>query len=432
MGLKVLASLLAVLGCASASLAQPPEAVVQSGGADALRVFLDCDNCDFDYLRTEIPFVNYVRDRMDAQVHVLMTEQDAGGGGNAVTLDFIGLEALAGIDNRLVYYTQQDQTDDDERRVLAQRLRLGLVHYAAETTLADDLDVMYAAAEVGSQVGAQPAEDPWNFWFFRADFDTELNKEERETTKQFGGAFLANRTTDAWKIDLGLNIEYEEESFELADAETFSNISRDNAIDVRVVKSLGDHIGLGLGGSAVTSTFRNQQLALRVAPAIEYNFYSYAESTRRQFTVSYSVGVNRFDYEQLTIFDRASELLTSHSVIVVLDVNQPWGTSELAFETSQFLDSPSNYRSVFSGEIGIRLFRGFSLELEGEASLIRDQLFLPREDATNEEILIRRRQLATDYEAQFQIGITYSFGSIYNNVVNSRFAGSSGGFIRSY
>jgi len=38
-----------------------------------LRVYLDCDACDFDYLRTEVTFVDYVRDRQDAAVHILVT-----------------------------------------------------------------------------------------------------------------------------------------------------------------------------------------------------------------------------------------------------------------------------------------------------------------------------------------------------------------------
>ena len=61
---------------------------VQPDGSAAVRVFLDCGyRCDFDYLRTEIPFVNYVRDRLDAQVHVLVTRENTGSGGVAVTLE---------------------------------------------------------------------------------------------------------------------------------------------------------------------------------------------------------------------------------------------------------------------------------------------------------------------------------------------------------
>ena len=47
-------------------------------------------------------------------------------------------------------------------------------------------------------------------------------------------------------------------------------------------------------------------------------------------------------------------------------------------------------------------------------------------------VLLGRRQLATDFEWRLFVGLSYSFGSIYNNVVNSRFAGSSGGFTRAF
>jgi len=47
----------------------------------APKVFIDCDHCDIDYIRTEITFVNYVWDRQEADVHILITTQDTGGGG---------------------------------------------------------------------------------------------------------------------------------------------------------------------------------------------------------------------------------------------------------------------------------------------------------------------------------------------------------------
>jgi len=41
--------------------------------------------------------------------------------------------------------------------------------------------------------------------------------------------------------------------------------------------------------------------------------------------------------------------------------------------------------------------------------------------ASLEEILLRRRELETSYYYYFSIGLSYTFGSIYNNVVNPRF-----------
>ncbi|MYD86469.1 MAG: hypothetical protein F4Y14_10020, partial [Acidobacteria bacterium] len=74
-----------VWGAGTAGAAQQPR---EPNGADLLRVFLDCGPCDDEYLRREIAFVNYVRDRRDAQVHVLVTRENTGGGGDAWTLDF--------------------------------------------------------------------------------------------------------------------------------------------------------------------------------------------------------------------------------------------------------------------------------------------------------------------------------------------------------
>ena len=84
------------------------------------------------------------------------------------------------------------------------------------------------------------------------------------------------------------------------------------------------------------------------------------------------------------------------------------------------------------GDREFRVARGRFFNIYGSSSLVRDQIYLAIADLSDEEMLVRRRQLATDYEYRLSIGITYAFGSIYNNVVNSRFAGSSGGFARAF
>ena len=118
--------------------------------------------------------------------------------------------------------------------------------------------------------------------------------------------------------------------------------------------------------------------------------------------------------------------------MVSLDLNQPWGESGVTMEYRQFLNDTSKYRVVVFGRFDVRLFRGFSFNVRGDASLIRDQIFLARSGITDAEILLKQRQLSTDYEYGLRVGFTYTFGSIYNNVVNSRFGGSNGGFIRAF
>ena len=52
--------------------------------------------------------------------------------------------------------------------------------------------------------------------------------------------------------------------------------------------------------------------------------------------------------------------------------------------------------------------------------LIHDQLYLAKGDANLEDLLLQRRQLATTYEITSSIGLSYTFGSMYNNVVNTQ------------
>src|ERR1041385_8095423 len=62
----VLSSTIATHPTRAQETASPPA----RGLPETLNVFLDCSFfCDFDYIRTEIPFVNWVRDRTDADVH---------------------------------------------------------------------------------------------------------------------------------------------------------------------------------------------------------------------------------------------------------------------------------------------------------------------------------------------------------------------------
>jgi len=56
-------------------------------------------------------------------------------------------------------------------------------------------------------------------------------------------------------------------------------------------------------------------------------------------------------------------------------------------------------------------------------------LSLVKGGASREEILLKRKELATQFRYFTYFGLSYTFGSIYNNVVNPRFGNSSGGMM---
>jgi hypothetical protein len=422
---------------AGAAFAQPPvppgqappptPPAVAQDIAGRVKVFIDCSGfwgCDSDYFREHLTYVDHVRDRAVADVHVLITGQSTGAGGEEATLAFIGRGAFDRVNDTLKISWPPNSTDDATRQVLLAKLKLGLVRYVAHSETADTLKI--AAGVLPAQAPKAPTKDPWNYWVFRARFSGNMNGEASTSYESFSGGLSANRVTEAWKLSISGSAAYRESSYDLGEEEPYVSISRDSSLNALAAKSLTTHWSLGVRGSFGSSTYTNKRLYATAAPAIEYDLFPYSESTRRSLTFQYSIGVSSFEYNEVTIYDKTSETLPNHSFLVDVEARQPWGQVSASADFSQYLSQPEKYRVQSFGMVELRLKKGLSLNVGGGGSWIRDQIYLPAGDATTEEILVRQRQLATSYSYSVYFGVSYTFGSIFNNVVNPRF-GSSGG-----
>jgi hypothetical protein len=396
----------------------------------ALRVFLDCERgCDFSYLRQEVDYLDYVRDRRDAQVHVLVTRERTGAGWE-FELEYLGLERFEGFDQVLPYTTSDTDTDDEERRGLARIFQLGLVPYLLQTASADGLEISYSAPAEGFEPSATPNSDPWNFWVYRARTDVSASGEDRRDTLSLSGSLTASRTTDEWRVGIGLSQWFRESNFTFEDGETLKEVTRDSGIGGSVVKTLGDHWGMGFGASTRRSTFLNLDQSHRVATAVQYNLFPYSQSSRNELTFTYFVGYSLLNYEEVTVFGEASETRPDQGLLVSFDVDRPWGDSGFDLDVSNYLDDLNLYSVRLAGNIDYRILRGLSVRFSGDLSLVNNQIYLPASEATDEEILLGQRALDTNSRFSLSFGLSYTFGSIFNNVVNSRLTGSSGGFHR--
>jgi hypothetical protein len=406
---------------------QPPSAPAER---PMPRVFLDCGPCDDDYVRKEVTFVDYVRNREDADVHVLVTLQDTGGGGRQWTVKFIGLGDHKGIDQTLTYNSPQTATSDEVRTGFVEVFKRGLVRYALDTAVGRRLIV--TVKKTGENEPAAPRSDRWNYWVYEIEGNGDFNGEESSTGRAVSVSFDANRTTDAWRTSIDVGASYRDTKFVLEDDDdeeegggrrTFLSVRRDMEASGILVKSLTQHWSLGMVGSAESQTFRNFTVNTRCAPGIEYNVFPYAESTRRMLTVQYTVGHVYHRYREETIFGKLRDQLMDHRAEVGLSLRQPWGSANAEMNFQQYLDDPPKYSLGVDGGMNVRLFKGFSVNLFGEFSRTRDQVYLPRGEASTEEILLRQRQLLTGYQYFFEFGFSYTFGSIFNNIVNPRFGG---------
>ena len=395
---------------------------VRAGAVAAVTVFLDCNaaECDFDHFRREIAWVSWVRDRQDADLHLLITAQPTGGGGQHYTLDYLGQRAFADVRKSLSYVSDPDATDAEVREGLTRTIALGLVQFVETTPVAPRLEVVLREPDV--PLRGRGERDPWNLWVFTLGVNGSVEGESQQSNYSFEGSAGASRVAENHKIEISLRGEYDYERFELNDTTRITSRSEDYAADLLTVWSLSDHWSVGGLAGASRSTFVNTDLALAAGPAIEYDLFPYRESTRRALTFRYAVQVASFNYELQTVEGKTAEIRPRHSLVVAAAVQQPWGQIDGSVEGIQYLDDLAAHRVNTFISFEYRLFRGFNLDLFAQYSLIKDQFFLAAAGLSEEEILLRRRQRGTGFQFDVGIGFSYRFGSPFANVVNPRFA----------
>jgi hypothetical protein len=393
-----------------------------------ISVFLDCPNiaCDEDYIRTEIVAVNWVRDRSVADVHVLATGQDTGAGGREFTLNFIGLRGFGGVNDTLRFTLPPSFTPEERRVGLVRVLRLGLVRYVARTAAADKITISLGTPVAGAGAQTSTKADPWNAWVFRVGTDGGYEAEELFRAYRFNGRFNANRVTQGWKTQFSANQNYRQREDDITDSTNTVvgkevTIRRDYFAQFLQVKSLSTHWSGGVRGEFSSSTYQNTKRRFAMMPAIEYNIFPYTQSTRRTFKFQYAVGVNDVTYSDTTIFNKLKETLPLHRLSTSMSLQQPWGNVDININGTQYLHDMTKYRvGSFLGS-NLRLFKGFELYMYGGYDIIYDQLSLLKKGATPAEILTQKFQRGTTYYRWAEMGISYTFGSIFNNVVNPRF-----------
>ncbi|MFC1724429.1 hypothetical protein ACFL4T_02300 [candidate division KSB1 bacterium] len=386
-----------------------------NGQENAIKIFVD-GYWELDYLRQELKFANYVRDPKLADVYVLISTQSTGGGGIEYKIYFSGQKQFSSMNDTLTYVSLQSDTEETRRAGVVQKMKLGLIRYAAKTPVSADLRVSYSK----TQEEVAEVKDKWNYWVLRTSLNSSLSGEKSFKDYNYNGSFSADRITEDWKIRFSLSSRYNESIFK-GDEESFKSINRNTDIRSTFVKSLGDHWSIGLFGNIRSSTSDNTKLSNKIAPALEYNIFPYSMSARREFRITCRIGYENIKYRNETIYDKMSESLANSSLEAVLVVKEKWGEVISVLEGNVYFKDLKKNRFEWVNVIDIRLFQGFSFSIVTVLESIHDQLYLEKGGASYEDLLLRRKELETRYSYHISFGISYTFGSIFNNVVNPRF-----------
>jgi hypothetical protein len=380
----------------------------------ALTVFLD--NAAYeDYIKENTTFVYYVRDREQAQLHVLMTAQGTGGRGTEYTILFTGRKEFSGVNDTLRCFTKELDTIEQKRSEVLRTMKLGLMRYVSRFPQSEWLDISYR--RTGDPV---ELEDRWDYWAFKISASTAISGQESSKSFDYSGGISADRVTHNWKTSFGLATDYYETTYDVGDREV-TKTTDNSSFRGLVVKSLGDHWSVGGYAAASKSLYYNLDRSVTIAPAVEFDVFPYSQSTRRDFRLMYKLEYIFNKYEVETIYFVTEENLYHQEFTIELDVKENWGTMSGRVTASSYLhDFDLNEISYYTS-FSFRISEGVSVHLSGSYSAIHDQISLPRRGASAEDILLQRQQLATSYHYSLYAGLSYSFGSKYANIVNPRF-----------
>ncbi len=415
---NILITLLAIFTFSinTATLAQDTILPANTSTNGLIDVFLDFNFQD-QYIREKINFVNYVRDRQLADVHIMLNRHSSGTAGQNYVFTFIGREKFRGMNNEITFWAHSTNTDNETRKGMVDALKLGLMPYVANTFLVSKININISDIDIEER---EEVADPWNNWTFRVYGGLNLRQERRESRLNSRWGFSADKLSEDWKIRARPFFNNNRQSFVANDIEIRRNQFR-HGFDGYLIRSINQHWSVGFFLDMLSSTFHNIIFNIEAQPGIEYSFLPYTEANYRAITLDYRIGAGHHRYIEETIFYKMQENLYHHSLNFTARLRQPWGSFETSISGSHYFHNYTANRISLESNLQLRIFKGLSLNLWGGFEFINDLVALPAGDLPIEDILLRQRRQATDYQISTHIGLTYTFGSEFVNVINTRF-----------
>ncbi|WP_347923763.1 hypothetical protein [Pontimicrobium sp. SW4] len=392
----------------------------QETANEDLKIYLDCRFCDNNFLKQNLGNVQFVRDQAQGDVHLFFLAQGTGSGGRRYDVDFIGKNNFESINYKLSFTTDSNMTGDDVRKRILEYIKLGLVRFWIEKGTLNGISVSAPTPEIERELNKVVVEDPWNYWFFRVGANGWFNGQETSNSSNLNFNVSARRVTEKNKFFMRVGFNERKSTFTY-DGNDIVSINSGKSLDINDVLSINDHWSYGAFGGIGTSTYNNFDLYWNLKPALEYNFFKYEDSAKKQLILNYSNGVRYNDYIERSVYAKDAEYLWEHSIMFGGSIRQEWGDLNGRISFDQYLHDSTLNALNFNFRTNVRLFKGFNFNVGGNYSITRNQINIPAGDVSLEELLLQQQQLESGYNFSFNIGFNYSFGSIYNSIVNPRF-----------
>lgn len=369
--------------------------------SDQLSLYINCA-CDLDYIRLEIPYMSYRQERRAAHIHLQILTQEAGFRSLQYNLKFWGQKEFEGQDQELVFTTNSNMTKDEIRINLVKVIKAGLVPYLSQTTAIDQVDISY---DSGDEIVVWT--DRFKNWTFGVDGlfrlvgDVHDNDIPNRTNLDMYMGIRVSKLTPDWRFNALI-------AFDRAwrwskGSETMK--LRSNHYGGDLVATLGDHWAFG-GVMDIdyrsNSTSRSNEWIARVGPKIEFNIFPYEEFIRNEFRINYIIRYNYAGLFRRSIGQLSENENYSHRLGFIYRIIRKWGDLSAIVYVYQGFRDLSIANTYMNVGMRKRLGKGIFLNIKAIAQTRFGQENLSRLSYTTE------------------VGVSYLFGSLHNNVVNPR------------
>jgi hypothetical protein len=395
--------------------------------SDKIKVYLDCTQswlCDFDYVRQEFKIVDFVRDRFDADVHVLVNTQSSSSGGTQAEMNFIGQKRFQNLNDTITYFNAPTTTEDEQRKRLVQYLKIGLTHFLSKTSYAEQLQISFADNGRKDSSSSAQKRDPWNYWVFQFGANGSFNGDKNYRNRSLYGYLSADRETEDWKINISTSADNSSDFIKDSSGELRFD-RKSYSADVQISKSINSHWSYGIAASYRNSLYSNLKAAFEFSPKMEYSLFPYSKFNSQRIVFQYMIGPAHYQYYDSTIYFKLKEDQFKQSLNIITSFTKPWGSINLGIFYSNYFEDFSKNNLSFNGAVSWKVTKGLLFAVWGNYGLIHDQINLRKGAASRDDVLKQNRELETSFQYNLGIGFSYRFGSILNNIVNPRFKGLS-------
>ena len=380
---------------------------------DKVKAYLDCSRCDENFIKQETSFLDYVRDQDLADVVILIRDIWNPSGGRSYEIEIDGNNEFTDIYSTTKVSGFSTDTSSSLRDKILNKLKLALVPFLdkAKYDLNVKIDTSFDDLEIN--------DDKWKNWVFELSGSYDSDKEESRRSNRYEIQFEIDKVTEDWRI--GIDLERDERNREFySDDNVYLSNRKTTSLRGRVVRSISDHFSAGVFFGAFQNTYENIDFNRYIAPAIEYSFYPYQDVLSKEITLAYRIGTGKRNYIEKTIYGYENQTLASQTLTLNVRFRQKWGNISSYIDGTQFFNDGTKKRFSLRSNLDIRVFEGLAVRFSGNVSLIREQYSLAAGNTSVEDLLLQQRRIASDYETNFSIGLSYTFGSIYNSIINTR------------